>query len=470
MNSKTMLPINLGLIHFIGIGGIGMSGIAEVLFNLGYKVKGSDAKESTITQRLENLGIKISIGHMESNIAGVEVVVVSSAIGSENPELYLARKLGIPIVKRAEMLAELMRLKSNIAVAGSHGKTTTTSMVAALLDSGNFDPTVINGGIIQAYGSNARVGEGDWMVVEADESDGTFTKLPATIAVVTNIDPEHLEHYGSFDRLLEAFHNFVTNTPFYGAIICCTDDPDVHRLVGRISDRKVIKYGFNHQADYRISDLQFKNGTAHFELVLGRKNSTVLDFMLPMTGEHNALNALGALVVANHLGISLEVIKESLRNFKGVKRRFTHVDIISGVTIIDDYAHHPVEIEAVLKAARQATTGRVLAVHQPHRYSRLSLLFDDFCRCFNEADVVAIMDIYGANEIPIEGISQTALVEGLNLHGHRDVSAIHGELGLKEFFKEKTQSNDIFVCLGAGSISSWVNNLPSHLVKDGYSL
>jgi len=468
MNSKTMLPINLGLIHFIGIGGIGMSGIAEVLFNLGYKVKGSDGKDSTITQRLKNLGIKISIGHAEANIEGVEVVVISSAIGPKNPELHLARKLGIPIVKRAEMLAELMRLKSNIAVAGSHGKTTTTSMVAALLDGGDFDPTVINGGVIQAYGSNARVGEGDWMVVEADESDGTFTKLPATVAVVTNIDPEHLEHYGSFERLVEAFHHFVTNTPFYGAIICCTDDPDVHRLVGRISDRKVIKYGFNNQADYRISGLQFENGTAHFELVLGRKNSTVRDFILPMTGEHNALNALGALVVAHHLGIPLEVIKKSLRNFKGVKRRFTHVDIISGVTIIDDYAHHPVEIEAVLKAARQATKGRVLAVHQPHRYSRLSLLFDDFCRCFNEADIVAITDIYGANEIPIEGVSQTALVEGLNLHGHRDVYAIHGELGLKEFFKEKTQSNDIFVCLGAGSISSWVNNLPSHLAKDGY--
>ena len=463
-----MLPINLGLIHFIGIGGIGMSGIAEVLFNLGYKVKGSDGKESPITQRLKNLGIKISVGQAESNIEGVEVVVISSAIGPDNPELQSARKQGIPIVKRAEMLAELMRLKSNIAVAGSHGKTTTTSMVAALLDSGNFDPTVINGGVIQAYGSNARVGEGDWMVVEADESDGTFTKLPATVAVVTNIDPEHLEHYGSFDKLLEAFHHFVTNTPFYGAIICCTDDPDVHRLVGRISDRKVIKYGFNKQADYRISDLQFKNGTAHFELVLGRKNSTVRNFMLPMTGEHNALNALGALVVAHHLGISLEVIKKSLRNFKGVRRRFTCVGKISGVTIIDDYAHHPVEIEAVLKAARQATTGRVLAVHQPHRYSRLSLLFDEFCRCFNEADIVAITDIYGANEIPIEGASQTALVEGLNLHGHRDVSVINGELGLKEFFKEKTQSNDIFVCLGAGSISRWVNNLPSHLAKDGY--
>ena len=468
MNSKTMLPINLGLIHFIGIGGIGMSGIAEVLFNLGYKVKGSDGKESLITERLRGLGIEVGIGHDLSNIVGVGVVVISSAIKSTNPELQHARKIGIPIVKRAEMLAELMRLKSNIAVAGSHGKTTTTSMVAALLDGGNFDPTVINGGIIQAYGSNARVGTGDWMVVEADESDGTFIKLPATIAVVTNIDPEHMEYYGTFDRLIQAFHHFVTNTPFYGAIICCTDDPDVHRLVGKISDRKVIKYGFNKQADYRISDLQFVDGIAYFDLMKGGVKSSVSNIMLPMTGEHNALNALGAIVVAHHLGISFEVIKQALKNFKGVKRRFTFVGEIFGVKIIDDYAHHPVEIEAVLKAARQATSGRVIVVHQPHRYSRLSLLFDEFCRCFNEADIVAITEVYGANEVPIEGATQNSLVNGLNLHGHRDVSAINGEYDLKNFFKEKTKPNDIFVCLGAGSISGWVNNLPVELISDGY--
>tara|TARA_A100001011_G_C14280695_1_gene831471 strand:- start:111 stop:1523 length:1413 start_codon:yes stop_codon:yes gene_type:complete len=470
MNSKTMLPINLGLIHFIGIGGIGMSGIAEVLFNLGYRVKGSDGKDSSITRRLVDLGIEVFLGHDESNVKGVEVVVISSAIRPENPELQLARRLGIPIVKRAEMLAELMRLKSNIAVAGSHGKTTTTSMVAALLDSGNFDPTVINGGIIQAYGSNARVGTGDWMVVEADESDGTFTKLPATIAVVTNIDPEHMEYYGSFDRLLEAFQTFVTNTPFYGAIICCTDDPDVHRLVGKITDRKIIKYGFNKQADYRVSDLKFQNGTAYFDLFQGKKMVDVRGFKLPMTGEHNTLNALGAIAVAHHLGISLDVIKNSLENFKGVKRRFSIVGKINGVTLIDDYAHHPVEIEAVLKAARQFTKGRVLVVHQPHRYSRLSLLFDEFCRCFNEADIVAITEVYGANETPIAGVSQVALVDGLRLHGHRDVGAITGEQGLKEFFVQNTQSEDILVCLGAGSISNWVNNLYLKLNTDGMNL
>jgi UDP-N-acetylmuramate--alanine ligase len=443
-----------------------MSGIAEVLFNLGYKVKGSDSKRSPITERLEGLGIEVFIGHCGANLESVEVVVISSAIKTENAELRLARQKGIPIVKRAEMLAELMRLKSNIAVAGSHGKTTTTSMVAALLDGGNLDPTVINGGIIQAYGSNARLGAGDWMVVEADESDGTFTKLPATIAVVTNIDPEHMEHYGTFDKLLEAFNNFATNIPFYGAIICCTDDPDVHTLAGKISDRKVIKYGFNKQADFRVSNLTYNKGKAMFDLIQADDNGLVPDLVVPMTGEHNVLNALAAIVVARHLGVSFEVIRHSLLNFSGVKRRFTVVAEIDGVMIIEDYAHHPVEITAVLKAARQATKGRVIAVHQPHRYSRLSLLFDDFCRCFNEADIVAITEIYGANELPIKGVSQAALAEGLMLHGHRNVSTIDGELGLKNFFKEKVRPTDIFVCLGAGSISSWVNNLPEILNRD----
>ena len=465
MDSKTLLPLNLGLIHFVGIGGIGMSGIAEVMLNLGYKVCGSDSKKSAITERLESLGILIFIGHEVTNIDSVEVVVISSAVGIENPELKAARKKGIPIVKRAEMLAELMRLKSNIAVAGSHGKTTTTSMIAALLDGGNFDPTVINGGIIHAYDSNARLGAGEWMVVEADESDGTFTKLPATIAVITNIDPEHMEYYGTFNKLLEAFYNFASNTPFYGAIICCTDDPDVHTLVGKISDRRVIKYGFNNQADYRITNLKFENGKANFDLIQAIKKITIKNIQLPMTGEHNVLNALAAIVVAEHLSISFDDIRISLNAFSGVKRRFTFVAEIDNVKIIDDYAHHPVEIKAVLKAARQASTGRVIAVHQPHRYSRLSLLFDDFCRCFNEADIVAITDIYSANEKPIKGVTRDSLVDGLRSYGHRDVSAIDGERGLHQFYKEKVIANDIFVCLGAGSISIWVNNIPNSLTK-----
>ncbi len=464
--AEKALPLNLRTIFFVGIGGIGMSGIAEVMHNLGYIVKGSDKKKSVITERLKDIGIKVFIGHNIANLKSVEVMVISSAIDAENLELKAARRHGIPVVKRAEMLAELMRFKSNIAVAGSHGKTTTTSMISALLDAGKYDPTVINGGVIQAYGSNARLGAGNWMVVEADESDGTFIKLPATIAVITNIDPEHIEFYGSFENLLSAFHNFATNTPFYGAIICCTDDPDVHELVSKIRDRRVIKYGFNTQADYRIKELSFRNGTANFNIYHAESGQSISDLSIPMTGEHNVLNALAAIVVARHLDISFDKIRKSLAAFKGVKRRFTFVAEISGVTVVDDYAHHPVEINAVLKAARQATSGRVIAVHQPHRYSRLSHLFKEFCTCFNEADLVGIADVYGANEVPLEGISKDSLVDGLRAYGHRNVTAIEGEEGLKSFFIEATRPNDIFLCLGAGSISSWANNLPTKFNKD----
>ncbi|MEE2774423.1 MAG: UDP-N-acetylmuramate--L-alanine ligase [Pseudomonadota bacterium] len=463
MRSETMLPLNLGLIHFVGIGGIGMSGIAEVLFNLGYQISGSDTKKSPITERLSKLGIETFPCHSASNLTNAKVVVISSAINSDNEELKAARRLGIPVVKRAEMLAELMRLKSNVAIAGTHGKTTTTSMIAALFDEASLDPTVINGGIIQAYDSNARLGAGEWMIVEADESDGTFTKLPATLAVITNIDPEHMEHYGNFGNLVDAFYNFATNIPFYGALICCTDDPDVHALVGKISDRKVIKYGFNKQADFRVENLTFEGGFAKFD-VIHKKNSTFLsDVRLPMTGEHNVLNSIGAIVVANHLGIDKRKVKNSLLRFKGVKRRFTLVAEIKNVKIIDDYAHHPVEIAAVLKAARQACKGRVIAVHQPHRYSRLSSLFDEFCLCFNEADAVAITDVHGANEKPLPGINKERLIEGLRSHGHRDVCAIEKEDELAKFFLSKVDPGDIFVCMGAGSISGWVNNLPKSL-------
>ena len=466
MKQRAVLPLNLRVIFFVGIGGIGMSGIAEVMHNLGYIVKGSDSKESPITNRLKQLGIEVFFGHDASNLKSVEVVVVSSAISSENVEVKVARRSGIPIVKRAEMLAELMRFKSNIAVAGSHGKTTTTSMISALLDGGNYDPTVINGGIIQAYGSNARLGAGEWMVVEADESDGTFTKLPATIAVITNIDAEHMEHYESFNNLLEAFRDFATNTPFYGAIICCTDDPDVHALISKIRDRRLIKYGFNAQADYRVTRLEFINGRASFDIYHASSGKTVSDLLVPMTGKHNVLNALAAVVVARHLDISFDEIKRSLTAFSGVRRRFTLVAELNDIKIIDDYAHHPVEIDAVLKAARQSTSGRVIVVHQPHRYTRLSYLFEDFCRCFNEADIVAITDVYEANEAPILGADKSSLVEGLRAYGHRDVTAIDGEIGLKQFFQEKALPNDIFLCLGAGSISNWINDLSEQLIRD----
>lgn len=463
MNAATKLPTDVGPIHFIGIGGIGMSGIAEVLLNLGYTVQGSDLKASKITERLQSLGATIFIGQAGENLAAAEVVVISSAIKSDNPELQEARLKGLPVVRRAEMLAELMRLKSNVAIAGTHGKTTTTTMVATLLDKSGIDPTVINGGIIHAYGSNARMGQGEWMVVEADESDGTFNRLPATVAVVTNIDPEHMEHWGDFDSLRQGFLDFVSNIPFYGLAVCCTDHSEVQALVGKISDRRVITYGFNAQADVRAVNLKYKGGVAHFDVELQAEERMIENCHLPMTGDHNVSNALAAIAVARHLGMKSSEIKEALANFKGVNRRFTKVGEVNGVTIIDDYGHHPVEIAAVLKAARQASEGRIIAVHQPHRYSRLSSLFDDFCSCFNEADVVAIADVFAAGEDPIAGASRDDLVTGLIRHGHRHARAIHSEEDLERLVREQSEAGDIVVCLGAGTISAWANALPERL-------
>ena len=465
MNAATKLPGDVGLIHFVGIGGIGMSGIAEVLLNHGYRVQGSDLKSTPITRRLEELGAHIFEGQRAENLADAEVVVISSAIKPGNAELDAARAHGLPVVRRAEMLAELMRLKSNIAVAGTHGKTTTTTMVATLLDAGEFDPTVVNGGIIHAYGSNARKGEGEWMVVEADESDGTFNRLPATIAIVTNIDPEHMEHWGDFDTLRKGFLDFVSNIPFYGVAVCCTDHPEVQALVGKISDRRVITYGFNAQADVRAVNLRYEGGIAYFDVALQAEGIMIEGCSLPMPGDHNVSNALSAIAVARHLGMKGEVIKEALAAFGGVNRRFTRVGEIDGVTIIDDYGHHPVEIAAVLKAARQATDGRVIAVHQPHRYSRLHSLFDDFCACFNDADVVGIAEVYAAGEDPIEGAGRDDLVAGLIRHGHRHARAVVGEDDLERLVREQTGPGDMVVCLGAGTISTWANGLPARLRK-----
>ncbi|QDC09239.1 UDP-N-acetylmuramate--L-alanine ligase [Oceanicola sp. D3] len=463
MQGVTKLPTQLGAIHFVGIGGIGMSGIAEVLLNFGYQVQGSDLKKSKITARLESLGATIFEGQAAENLENAEVIVISSAIKPGNPELDAARARGLPVVRRAEMLAELMRLKSNIAVAGTHGKTTTTTMVAALLDEGGIDPTVINGGIIHAYGSNARMGQGEWMVVEADESDGTFNRLPATIAIVTNIDPEHMEHWGTEEALHQGFLDFVSNIPFYGLAVCCTDDADVQALVGRVTDRRVVTYGFNAQADVRAVNLTYKAGVAHFDIKLQAEDAVIEGCTLPMPGDHNVSNALSAVAVARHLGMKAEEIKSALANFGGVNRRFTRVGVVDGVTIIDDYGHHPVEIAAVLKAARQATEGRVIAVHQPHRYSRLSGLFDDFCACFNEADVVAIAEVYAAGEDPIPGASRDDLVNGLIAHGHRHARAILSEDDLVRLVREQGREGDMVVCLGAGTISAWANNLPERL-------
>ena len=458
MNKVTKLPGDIGAIHFVGIGGIGMSGIAEVLLDQGYRVQGSDLKASKITRRLEAMGAVIYLGQKAENLDKAEVVVVSTAIKPGNPELDQARKVGLPVVRRAEMLAELMRLKSNVAVAGTHGKTTTTTMVSTLLHAGGFDPTVVNGGVIHAFESNARTGQGEWMVVEADESDGTFNRLPATIAVVTNIDPEHMEHWGSFDNLRQGFFEFVNNVPFYGLVVCNTDHPEVRALVGRITDRRVMTYGFNAQADVRGVNLRYAHGGAYFDVAL-RDGAVIEGCTLPMPGDHNVSNALASVSVALHLGMSGDVIRAGLQSFKGVNRRFTKVADIDGVTIIDDYAHHPVEIAAALKAARQSHSGRIMAIHQPHRYSRLHDLFEEFCTCFNDADVVGITNIFAAGEAPIAGTDRDALVSGLTSHGHQNAMPVADEAALKAFLVEQCQPGDMLICLGAGSISAWAHGL-----------
>ena len=461
------LPRDIGPIHFIGIGGIGMSGIAEVLLNLGYTVQGSDQADGGNVKRLRDKGVKITIGHAADNLAGAKVVVISSAIKADNPELAAARGQRLPVVRRAEMLAELMRLKSCIAIAGTHGKTTTTSMMAALLDSGGFDPTVINGGIINAYGTNARLGAGDWMVVEADESDGSFLKLPADIAVVTNVDPEHLDHFKTFDAVQEAFRAFVENVPFYGFAVMCIDHPVVQTLVGHIEDRRVITYGENPQADLRLVDLDHVNGQSHFSVIArdrsGATEHQIKDLRLPMPGRHNALNATAAIAVARELGVADAVIRKALGSFGGVRRRFTRTGEWNGVPIIDDYGHHPVEIAAVLRAARESTSGQVIAIMQPHRYTRLATLFEPFCSCFNDADIVLIAHVYPAGEVPIAGADRDSLVQGLRAHGHRQALPLDAPADIAGLVKKLAHPGDIVVFLGAGSITQWAYALPQEL-------
>lgn len=462
MSPSTALPLDIGAIHFIGIGGIGMSGIAEVMLNLGYPVQGSDLRESEIIERLRKLGATIHIGHQAENLGAAEVVVISSAVQRDNPELEAARASALPVVRRAEMLAELMRLRWNVAVAGTHGKTTTTSIVAALLDAGGIDPTVINGGIIHSYGSNARLGEGRWMVVEADESDGTFVKLPATVAIVTNIDAEHMDHYGDVQALHDAFEAFVSNIPFYGAFVACIDHPEVQALVGRVTDRRVVTYGLSRQADIRAENLEFVDGSMRFDLVM-RDGERQDDLRISLPGEYNVLNAVAAIAAARELKIPFDDIRKGLAAFRGVNRRFTRLGSWNEVTLIDDYGHHPVEIAAVLKAARGATKGNVIAIHQPHRFSRLHDLFEDFCACFNDADIVGIADVHAAGEQPIDGVSRDALVGGLRAHGHRDAHALRAPEGLADFITEHTKPGDMVVFLGAGTISAWANELMGEL-------
>jgi UDP-N-acetylmuramate--alanine ligase len=461
------LPREIGPIHFIGIGGIGMSGIAEVLMNIGYTVQGSDASDSANVKRLRDKGAKVFIGHDGRNVDGAEVTVVSSAIKRDNPELVAAREKRLPVVRRAEMLAELMRLKSCVAVAGTHGKTTTTSMVAALLDAGNFDPTVINGGIINAYGTNARVGLGDWMVVEADESDGTFLKLPADIAIVTNIDAEHLDHFKTFAAVQDAFRAFIENVPFYGFAVMCTDHPIVQRVVGRIEDRRIITYGENPQADVRLVDLDNAGGQSTFKVLFrnhaGETIHTIDNLVLPMPGRHNALNAMSAIAVAHELKMSDDAIRKALAGFGGVKRRFTRAGSWNGVAIIDDYGHHPVEIAAVLEAARESTRGQVIAVVQPHRYTRLQSLFEPFSTCFNDADAVIVAEVYPAGEAPIEGIDRDHLVAAVRARGHRQVIPLPAQPQLAGLVKGLAKPGDYVVCLGAGNITQWAYSLEGEL-------
>ena len=455
------LSLEVGTIHFVGIGGIGMSGIAEVLHNLGFKVQGSDLSENYNTERLSKFGIKIMKGQRAENIDGAEVIVISSAVKPDNLEVVAGREQKIPIVRRAEMLAELMRLKIAIAVAGTHGKTTTTTMVANMLQSAGFDPTVINGGIINSVGTNAYVGKSEWMVVEADESDGTFNRIPASVAIVTNIEPEHLDFYGSFEKAREAFKSFVSNIPFYGFAVMCLDHPEVQSLIGQIKDRRIITYGLNPQADVQALNVRTDASGSTYDAVIGE--TVISGVHIPMPGNHNILNSLATITVAIELGIKPSTIKKAFANFEGVKRRFTKIGEVNGITIIDDYGHHPTEIMATLQAARSVTKGNVIAVVQPHRFTRVRDLFQEFCTCFNDADKVIVTDVYTAGEEPIEGISKGSLVDCMKGHGHKNVFALESESALPELIKNIAKPGDIVVCMGAGSITYMAAKLPDDL-------
>jgi len=461
------LPLSIGTIHFVGIGGIGMSGIAEVLHNLGYSVQGSDIADSGNVKRLREAGIRVAIGHDARNLGSAQVVVTSSAVKPDNPEVAAARARLLPVVRRAEMLAELMRLKWSIAVGGSHGKTTTTSMVAAVLEAAKLDPTVINGGIVNAYGTNTRLGAGDWMVVEADESDGSFLRLPATIAVVTNMDAEHLDHWGTPEAMTAGYHQFVQNVPFYGFAVLCLDHPAVQQMIPHLADRRIVTYGFSPQADVRAERVVADRMGSTFHVTvadrLRGRSRTIGPYRLPMLGQHNVQNALAAVAIGTEMEIDDATLRSAFAGFRGVKRRFTTTGESGGITVIDDYGHHPVEIAATLKAARQAGAREVIAVVQPHRYTRLASLFEDFCTCMNDAGTVIVADVYAAGEQPIAGVTRDALVEGLRARGHRSVVPLPGPAHLAELVHAIARSGDFVVCLGAGNITAWAAALPKEL-------
>lgn len=463
------MPRDIGALHFIGIGGIGMSGIAEMLHSLGYTVQGSDASESSNTKRLAEKGIAVMVGHHAANLMNDKgempaAVVVSTAIKNDNPELQAAASNGIPIVHRAEMLAELMRLKWSIGIAGTHGKTTTTSMVGAMLEAGGMDPTVINGGIVNAYGTNVRQGQSQWMVVETDESDGSFISLPLLAGVVTNIDPEHLDHYGSFEALKAAFAMFVQSLPFYGFAVLCADHRDVRELAEQISNRKIITYGFAPDAHVRATEVECTADGSRFDV--STPEGVMKGMFIKLLGRHNVQNAMAAVAVGLMLGMNEDEIRKGLESFAGVKRRFTNAGTAQGITVIDDYAHHPVEIRTVLATARTVQKqkgGRVIAVMQPHRYTRLSNLMDDFAACFVDADSVVIADVYTAGEKPIEGADRDHLIAAAKTRGHEDVCALESPEQLAAMIAEKAKAGDMVVCLGAGSITNWAHALPAQL-------
>jgi UDP-N-acetylmuramate--alanine ligase len=463
------LPLSIGTIHFVGIGGIGMSGIAEVLHNLGYSVQGSDIAESANVRRLREAGIPVAIGHDATHLAQARVVVTSSAVKRDNPEVVAARARFIPVVRRAEMLAELMRLRWSVAIGGTHGKTTTTSLIAAVLEAAHLDPTVINGGIVNAYGTNTRLGAGEWMVVEADESDGSFLRLPAVIAVVTNMDPEHLDHWGTPEAMLAGYDQFVSNIPFYGFAVLCVDHPAVQQMIPRLSDRRIITYGFSPQADVRADKIVADRLGSTFEVIFTDRTRNrarrLGPFRLPMLGAHNVQNALAAVAIGIEMEIDDTTLRSAFAAFRGVKRRFTKTGETGGITIIDDYAHHPVEVAAVLKAARQAGAREVVAVIQPHRFSRLHSLFDEFCTCMNDAGTVIVADVYPAGEAPIPGVNRDAMVEGLRARGHRSVVPLPSPGRLAEMIFAIAKPGDFVVCLGAGNITQWANALPAELAE-----
>ena len=464
----SQLPLSIGRIHFTGIGGIGMSGIAEILHDMGYNVAGSDLSESANVKRLINKGIPVTIGQKAENVDDASILVISTAIRPDNPEVLEARRRFLPVVHRAEMLGELMRLRWSVAIAGTHGKTTTTSLVATLLDAGEIDPTVINGGIIRGWGSNAKLGASDWMVVEADESDGSFSRLNPTVAVVTNIDPEHLDHHGSFDNLKASFRNFVASIPFYGFACLCTDHPVVQRMIPEISERRLITYGFSASADIRAVNVTSSEQGMDFDVIVSERMDVSMERIpglhLPMLGDHNVLNCLAAIGVALEMGISVDAIRKGLSQFEGVGRRFDFKGNAGGITVIDDYGHHPVEIRAALSAARMLKPeNRVIAVMQPHRYSRLRDLFQDFCGCFNDADHVLVADVYAAGEAPIDGCDRDHLVRGLQEHGHPSPQALEGPEKLAEQVLELARPGDVVICLGAGTITGWAADLPGQI-------